>query len=128
MRVKGSDIGNLQIRGTEIITPLRNAMCLIDRDERHIHVAQLGLEELGRESLRRYIKQLYASKDTILKDTQYLFVLLSAIDSLCPNTQLMEVVNLVFHQGNEGSDYNANALHGQCWHLKGNGLTTTRRH
>ena len=87
-------------------------MCLIDRDERHIHVAQLGLKELGRESLRRYIKQLHASKDTILKDAQYLFVLLSAIDSFCPNTQLMEVVNLVFHQGDEGSDYNANALHG----------------
>ena len=87
-------------------------MCLIDRDERHIHVAQLGLKELGRESLRRYIEQLHASKDTIFKDAQYLFVLLSAIDSFCPNTQLMEVVNLVFHQGDEGSDYNANALHG----------------
>ena len=42
------DIGNSQISRSEVIAPLADAMGLIDTDETHLHVAQLGAEELGR--------------------------------------------------------------------------------
>ena len=45
IRNKFADISYLQIRGTEVIAPLRNAVSLIDSDKTNLHVSKLSLKQ-----------------------------------------------------------------------------------
>ena len=50
------------------------------------------------------------------------------IDSLRLDAPHLELAHLVFHQRNERSNHDTHALHRHGWHLKADGLATSRRH
>ena len=124
----GADVGNLQVRGAEIIAPLGDAVCLVNGDERHVHVAQLGDEEVAGESFGRYIEELGAPQDAVLQHAQDVVVRHTAIDGCCEDALLAEVHDLVFHQGDEGGDDNAHPIECHSRHLEGQRLAASCGH
>ena len=103
-------------------------MCLVDRDKTDLHVLELRLEELAAQTLRGDIKELGISQDTVLQYSQDIITLHTTIDGSRHDTPLAQVMHLVFHQGYQGGDDDADTLHGKCRYLKGDGLATTCRH
>ena len=55
-------------------------------------------------------------------------MLQTAVNSFGTDAQLMEMLHLVFHQGDKGRNNDTNAFHSHGRHLKGDGLSTTCRH
>ena len=94
-------------------------MRLVDCDERHVHVAQLGNEKLARETFRRYIEELGAPQDAVFQYTEDVIVRHAAIDGCCQDALLAEMQHLVFHQGDEWGDNDAHSFQRHCWHLEG---------
>ena len=45
-----ADVGDFEIRRPEIVAPLRDAVCLIDGDETHLHVSQFGLKQAAAQT------------------------------------------------------------------------------
>ena len=103
-------------------------MGLVDGDEANLHVAQLRLEKFRREAFGRYIEDAYIAEDTVLEGDNDLLSAKSRIDGCCSDATTQEMVHLVFHQGNQRGDNDACSLLGKCWYLKGDRLTTSRRH
>ena len=91
-------------------------------------MTQLGDEKLTAKALWRNVEKLGATKDAVVEHAQYLFVLHAAIDGISKDTFLTQVVDLVFHQGDERSDNNADTFQCHCWHLEGDALTATCGH
>ncbi len=52
----------------------------------------------------------------------------ACVDGISQDTAFLEVLNLVLHQGNEGSYHDADALLGKGRNLEGDRFTTTCRH
>ena len=103
-------------------------MGFIDRNETHLHVAELGLEELAAQSLGRDIEQFSASHDAVLQNRKNLVVLHTAIDGSGNDTPLAQVVHLVLHECYQRSDNDADTLHRQGRNLEGDRLSATGRH
>ena len=62
-----ADLGDFEIRRTEIVAPLRNAVGFIDRDETDADAPQFDLENLGSESLGRNIKDFHAPENAVFE-------------------------------------------------------------
>ena len=118
----------LQIGRAEVVAPLRDAVGLVHGQEADLHLAQLHLEYLGGQTLGRNVKEFVRAKDGVVQMAQHFVTALARIDGCCRDAARAEVGHLVLHQRNERRDHNANALQGQCGHLEGDTLATTRRH
>ena len=112
-RLHLSDVGDSQVGGTEVVTPLTDAVGFIYRDEAHLHVTKLDLENLRREAFRRHIQYLDTTEDAVLKGLYDLAPRLVGIDGIGEDTPFSQVENLVFHQGDERSDDDAHAFLGE---------------
>ena len=55
IRMDVADVGNFEIGRSEVVAPLRDAVCLVDSDEAHLHVAQLGLKQAAAQAFGRDI-------------------------------------------------------------------------
>ena len=119
---------NLQIRRTEVVAPLRDAVRLIDGDEADAGVSYLGDEKFGGESFGRDIEQLVGTEDAVLERHQYLVVGHAGIYCRRFDATSPQVLHLVFHQCNERRDNEAQAFRSQCWHLKRYRLSASCRH
>ena len=123
-----SDIGYLQVGGTEIIAPLRNTMSFINSNETHPHVSELRLKEVAAQSFGRYIEQFGSTENAVFQDADDIVALHAAIDGCRYDTPLAQMVHLVLHQGYKRGNHDTNAFHGEGRYLESNGLATSRRH
>jgi 3-hydroxyacyl-CoA dehydrogenase len=64
-RVIGSDVGNLQVGGTEVVTPLRHAMGFVDGNHPHFHLSEVLDETPLAQPLGRDIEELDATADGV---------------------------------------------------------------
>ena len=87
-----------QVARAEIVTPLADAMCLVDRQQRHTHL----LETLGRapeiEPLRCEVQHLHASARDARHALRYLAGREGAIDEGGRNTTRRQRVHLILHE------------------------------
>ena len=118
----------LQIGRTEVITPLRNAMSLIYRYHRHLHVPDFLQENLCGQPFGRDIEELETSEYAVFQCHDNLFRRHTRIDRHSLYAFVPKPCHLIFHQGNEGSDHYAHSLHAKRRHLKRDGLASAGGH
>ena len=87
-------------------------MCLINRDEADVHVAEFRQEKFGKEPFRRHIKQLQPTENSVLKRLDNLLTRHAWVDGGSLNAPLKQMIHLVFHQGYEGSYNDTNPFFG----------------
>ena len=121
-------LGNLAVGGTEIVSPLRDAVCLVDCNHFYIDAAYLLEEYFGCQSFGRDIEELVVAEDAVLKCRYYIGMLHSRIDSGGFNVAASEVGDLVLHEGHKrgydkaetiackGRDLESDALAAACGH------------
>ena len=63
----GADSDYLQVGRTEIVTPLADAVCLVDGDKADAHVAQLGDKEVAAQSFWGDVEELGTPEDAVLQ-------------------------------------------------------------
>ena len=123
-----SDVGNVQVCGSEVVPPLGDAMRFVYGNHADFHVFQLGLEDFCIESFGGYVQEFVVSEDTVLQSYDNLFTSHAGIDGQCLDASFAKVAYLVFHQGNQGSDDDAEPFLCQCRNLEGNGFPSSGRH
>ena len=62
----------LEVVGTEVVTPLRDAVRLVDGEERDLHARELGHEALVVEALGRHVEQAELAAAQSLGDVAHL--------------------------------------------------------
>ena len=123
-----TDIRNLKIGRTEVVSPLTDTMGFINCDEAHGNALELLKKQRTAETLRRDIEQLQPAKDGILQRRDNLAARHGGIDCRRLDAVGLKVGHLIFHQGDQRRDDNADAIGREGRYLKGDGLTTTCRH
>ena len=123
-----SNLRYLQIRRAEIIAPLADAMCLIDRDKADLHATQLIDKHLALKPFGRDIQELVGIEYGVLQDSQHLFARHITGDVGSPYVAFAQSLNLVLHQGDKRREDNADALHRKGRHLERYTLAPARRH
>ena len=99
-----SQIGNLQIGWTEIISPLRDAMSFINNQQTHIHILEFRLKKTCFQSFRRNIQETIVLGDYPFEGFEYLLLSHSHINSGSLYSSFGKVVALVLHQRNQRRD------------------------
>ncbi len=123
---KWPDLRNIQIRWPEVVSPLRDAMCLIDGQQAYIHTAQV-LPEGGRfKPFRGDIQELQVPEDTVIDCNVDLTGMHSRMHGRSLDPSVFQVLNLVFHQSYQGGDHHAYPFHSQGGHLETDRFSTTR--
>ena len=103
-------------------------MTLVHRNHTHRDALQLDLEEFGGKTFGRYVKELVSAIYAVLKGHDNLVARQPRIDGRRLDTACTQVVHLILHQGNQGSDDQAQSLLCQGWYLKGDTLAPACRH
>ena len=103
-------------------------MGLVDGDETDVHVTEFRLEQFGRETLGRDVKDTHMSEDAVLEGDDDLLAGETRIDGCCTDTPSQEMVHLIFHQGDEWGDDDTRTLLCEGRHLERDGLASTRGH
>ena len=103
-------------------------MCLVNGYEAHLHVLQLCLKQLRSDAFRRYVEQLGASEDAVVKCGHNLPLRFSSVYCCRNDASASEVVHLVFHQGDKRCYHDARALFGESRHLESQRLASSCRH
>ena len=121
-------MGDAEVRRTEVVTPLTDAVCLIDCDKAHIHATQLLEEHFARKPFWRDIKELVSAEDAVLQDGQHLFVRHVASNESGLDAMAFEGFHLVLHQRDKWREDDADTLHGKRRHLESDALAASGRH
>ena len=121
-------LGDLEVGRSEVVSPLRDAVRLVDGNHTDVHLPQFGLEDFGTQPFGRDVKELEASEDAVVQCHDDFLARHPRVDGQCLDAPFAEVPYLVLHQCDEGGNHNADALLGQCRHLEGDGLPASRRH
>ena len=123
-----SKIGNFEIGRTEIISPLRDAMCFIDNQQTHIHILEFRLEEASFQSFGRNIQETIVIGDYPFERLEYLLLRHSHIYCGRLYSSFGKVVALVLHQRNKWSDDKCQPAKSDCRNLERNALSSAGRH
>ena len=126
IRIHLSQISNLQIRRTKIITPFRNTVCLIYGNKAKLKELQTLDKQLRLQPLRRNIQHLKRPILSLLQYIKHLVAIHSSMYYLSANTTFLKVLYLVRHQRNKRRHNQSHTIHSQRRHLIRNRLTTTR--
>ena len=122
------DLCNLQIRRTEIISPLGNTMTLVDHQQTNLHRLEFGQEDFGTQPFGRNIQEFIFTKDAVFKLGDNLLPAHPGMNGSRLDPDTFQVVHLVFHQGDQWSYNNTNTVHEQSRHLERNRFATTCWH
>ena len=121
-------IGNGEVGGTEVVSPLRDTMAFVNYQQRHIHCVKLGFEQLCNKTFGRDVKKFIISENAILKLRYYLLTGHPGIYSRGLYPHFTQVVHLILHKGNQGSNHNAYPFHRHGWYLESNRFASAGRH
>ena len=121
-------IGNLEIRWTEIISPLRDAMCFIDNEQTYIHILEFRLEEACFQSFGRNIQKTKVLGDNPFERFEYFLLRHSHIYCGSLYSSFGKVVALVLHQRNKWSDDKCQSAKSDCRNLECDALSSAGRH
>ena len=94
----GSDVGNLQVGGTEVVTPLRHAMGFVDGNHPHFHLSEMLDETPLAQSLGRDIEELDAAADGVVEYCRHCVGRHAGCEAGGFQMTVIELLHLVFHQ------------------------------
>ena len=102
-------------------------MRLIDHKQAHVHILELGEEELRLKSFGREIEELIVLRNDTLVGLEHLLMRHAHEDRSSLDTSLDEMVDLVFHERDERSDHDAESAKRDGRHLESDALAAARR-
>ena len=120
--------GYLQVRRTEVITPLADAMCLVNGYEADVHVSQLLEEQFGTKPLGRHIQELIGIEYAVLQNHKGLLVRETGMDTGRFYAPAVQCLYLILHQGYKRGYHQTCSGLGKSGNLEGNTLTATCGH
>ena len=130
-RYTGETLGQIperEIVGPEVMTPLRHAMRLVDRDD----TERAALEQLRglrpRQSFGSHVQKIELPCQISILDLATFLRRLGRIEVGRAHTTGPQRIDLVVHERDERTDHQPRALPDQRRHLVGDGLTATGRH
>ena len=120
------ELGDEQVGGTEVVAPLRDAMCLIDHQQADVQVGELHLEHLRVQALGRDIEEVVVLVDDLVVGLHDLLARHAHADEGGLDATFNEVVGLVLHERDEGRHYQGKTSERQARHLERDALAAAR--
>ncbi len=120
-------VGDTQIGGAEVIAPLRYAVSLVDHYQADLHLMKLLDKRLALQFLRRQIEDLQLPKPAAVERQPLFGARETRMDGSGRDVACAEIVNLIFHQRDQGRDHERNPRKHQRRNLKRDRFSTTRR-
>ena len=114
--------------GPEVVTPLRDAMRLVDDEPRDRHVAEDAHEGIRREALGRDIQQAQIPGTRGLHRLAAHLAGQHRVQRRRPNSPLVQLVHLVFHQRDQRRHHQCRPWQQDGGKLKAERLSRSRRH
>jgi hypothetical protein len=108
--------------------PLRDAMCLVDGDERHVEPGERRDHPLRHQPLRREVEKPHLARRHLAPDGDILIPVRRGIDGLSRNTRQLQRGHLVLHQRDERRNDDGKPAPRQRRHLVAQRLAGPRRH
>ncbi len=118
----------LTVLGTEFVSPLRNAMRLIDGEEGDRHVLQPLDRVSSRQPFRRQVEQAELPGAGLPHHARLLAGVERAVQQRSGNSHLPELHHLVLHQGNQRRDHNRGSVGNDGGQLIAERLAASGRH
>src|SRR5437588_231999 len=117
----------LQVIGPEVMAPFRDAVRLVDREQRDLRLAELLQESLVVEALGRDVEQLQAAGAKAFGDGSHLVRVEARVEPRCVDAARREEVDLVLHQRDQRRDHDGHAVEQQRRQLIAEALPSTGR-
>lgn len=118
----------LAVFGTEIVAPLRDAMRLVDGEQRDAAAFQQGQEARVQQALRGDVKQVQIARQQGAFDPLCVLRVQRGIEEFGAHAELAQRLDLVLHQRDQRRDHNADAVAQQRRHLIAQRLAATGGH
>ena len=128
VRQGGNKSRNFQIARSEIVAPLRNAMCLIDRDHSDIKTACEIAKALRFKPLGGDIHDLIHPRAQVIINLQKLIISQRAVDISGGYVRALERHDLILHQGDQRRHDKGDPPEHQSGDLITKALSAARRH
>ena len=119
--------GQLGVFGTEIMSPMRDAMRLVDSDQRNVDTGQEPIQ-LAHDPFRGDIKQFHFPLYAELPYPVALFLRHHTVECGCRYAIGDQSFDLVFHQSDQGGYYDGRSRHIDRRKLEADRFAATRRH
>ena len=123
-----AQLGDAQVGGAEVVAPLRDAVGLVDGQQRDLHPLDAQPEGVGREPLGGDVEELHVAVGAVVQRNVDLAGREARVDRHGRNVQRAQPVDLVLHQGDEGGDDDAEPLAGHRRDLVGERLAAAGGH
>ncbi len=123
-----AQVAESQVVGTEVVTPLRHAVGLVDRDDAERSTLQQRGGLCVREALGGDVDEVELAGDVGPLDLATLVDRLGGVEVGRLHTVGPQGIDLVVHERDERADHEARALTDEGGHLVGDALSATGRH
>ena len=123
-----AQLGDPQVGGAEVVAPLRDAVGLIDGQQRDVHAHDTQAEGLGGQPFGGDVEELYVAVDAVVEGDVDLAGREPRVDRHGGDVPRPEAVHLVLHQGDERRDDDAQPLAGHRRDLVGERFAAARGH
>ena len=119
--------GQLQVVGPEVVAPFRDAVRLVDREERDASARELREEALVVEALRRHVEELQRAVAESLADLTLLVGIEARVEPGRLDAASLQEVDLVLHQRDQRRDDDRHAVEHQRRQLVAEALAAAGR-
>ena len=115
-----AQLADIQVRGAEVVAPLADTVRLVHDHEFHlgVQVTDIVLETGGAEAFGSHVQEVALAVGQGPPDAVDLAAGHAGVHEGGAYTPLLEVVNLVLHQGYQGGDDDGDPLQDEAGHLE----------
>ena len=123
-----AQFGDAQVGGAEVVAPLRDAVRLVDGQQRDPHPLHAQTERLGHEPFGSHVEEFDIAVDAVVEHDVDLPHRKSRMDRRRVDAEPPEAVDLVLHQGDQRRDDDAQTFAQHRRHLIGERLAAAGGH
>ncbi len=123
-----SEHRELQVFGAEVVPPLRDAMRLVDGEQRELHGIEQPEAALGDETFGCHVEQVELPRLRAALDGLRLAPLQRRVEEGGAHTRLLQRRHLILHQRDQRRNHHAHTLAQQRGHLIAQRLAAARGH
>ena len=124
----GDKLGDAQVAGPEVLTPLGHAVGLVHRRQGDVHRGAQAEKALGHKPLRGHVENLVGPRPGPAEHLPVLLRRQGGVDERRRNARLLQRGHLVLHQGDQRRDHQGHPRQQQRRQLIAHGLPRPRGH
>ena len=121
-------VGQAQVRRAEVVAPLGNAVCLVDDEQFDVDAQELLAKLRVAQALGRHVRDARFGPGQALHGGGFFPGAQGAVQTQDVDAQMVQLVVLVLHEGDEGRHDEGLAREGQGWQLIAQRLARAGRH